>query len=173
MALRVVVMGVAGSGKTTVGRALAAALHVPFCDADSLHPPANTQRMRQGLPLDDEHRWPWLAAVHDRIATAAQSGEGLVMACSALKAVYRDRIAASLGPPPGGQLPFVHLEAPREVLATRLQRRRGHFFPPTLLDSQLATLEPLSAAEGFAVDATQPLADLVDTIRRGLANWPS
>jgi gluconokinase len=161
----VVVMGVAGSGKTTVGRALAMALQVPFCDADDLHPPANTARMQQGLPLDDAHRWPWLAAVHDRLATAAQRGEGLVMACSALKASYRQRLAADLP-----ALAFVHLQAPRAVLENRLANRRGHFFPATLLDSQLATLEPLSAAEGFAVDATLEVEPLVAAIRLGLHN---
>ena len=149
----VVVMGVAGSGKSTLGRALAKALEAPFCDADDLHPPANKERMQQGLPLDDAHRWPWLELVHARLRAAAVRPRGLVLACSALKQVYRDRLAEGL---PG--LVFVHLHADRDTLARRLQRRHGHFFPASLLDSQLDTLEPPDAA--IACDATRPLAEL-------------
>jgi gluconokinase len=164
MANLVVVMGVAGSGKSTIGRLLATALDVPFCDADDLHPAANTERMRQGLPLDDEHRWPWLRAVHERLAAAARAGQGLVVACSALKTSYRQRLVGSLG-----SVPFVLLHAPREVLATRLQQRRGHFFPATLLDSQWSTLEPLTEKEGFSVDAAQPVHEVLAQILNALA----
>lgn len=154
----VVVMGVAGCGKTTVGRALAQALGVPFVDADDLHPPANVDRMRRGLPLDDELRRPWLDAVHARLAAAAP--QGLVVACSALKRAYRARLAQGLP-----ALRFFHLHADRDTLAQRLQQRAGHFFAPHLLDDQLATLEPLAGEP--PLDARAAPAELVlELVRR-------
>lgn len=151
-----VVMGVAGAGKTTVGRALAAALGAPFCDADDLHPAASVERMRGGLPLDDEHRRPWLDAVHGRLCAAG--ARGLVVACSALKQAYRDRLAAGLP-----RLVFVHLAIDRATAAARLLDRPGHFFPPALLDSQFAALEPPRGA--LVLDGTRPVAELVDAAR--------
>jgi gluconokinase len=151
-------MGVAGSGKTTIGRRLALALAVPFVDGDDVHPPANVARMRQGLPLDDEHRWPWLDALRDRLADAVAAGHGIVVACSALRQTYRDRLARDLPPPC-----FVHLVVDRATLAARLARRRGHFFPAALLDSQLATLQ--APTTGVIVDATRPVADVVARLR--------
>ena len=138
----VVMMGVSGSGKTTVGEALAARLGVPFRDADEFHPRSNVEKMSAGIPLTDEDRWPWL----DAIATAIREtprGEGLVVSCSALKRAYRERIVRMAVRP----LMFVHLDGPKAVLAERLKGRKGHFFPPSLLKSQLATLEPLGADE--------------------------
>ena len=162
----VVLMGVAGCGKTTVGRAVALALAAPFVDADDLHPPANKARMAQGLPLDCDHRGPWLDAVHARIVAGSHDRRGVVVACSALKQTYRERLAKDLH-----QVVFVHLQADRSTLVQRLQQRVGHFFPAALLDSQLATLEPLSGppGEGLAVDATLPLDAVVTAVIDGLA----
>jgi gluconokinase len=142
----VVVMGVSGTGKTTVGPLLAEALGVPYAEADDFHPPANIAKMSAGTPLDDEDRRPWLDAIgrwaHD------QAGRGGVVSCSALKRSYRDRLrAAEAG------VVFLHLTGDRELIADRMQERKGHFFSGELLDSQLATLEPLQPDEnGVAVD---------------------
>ena len=140
----VVVMGVSGAGKSTVGLALAGLLGVQFVDADSLHPAANVAKMAAGTPLTDADRWPWLDLVGRALADAAEPG--LVVACSALKRSYRDAIRAAA---PGVR--FVHLVVPRVVLGDRVANRPGHFMPPTLVDSQLETLEPLGADEGGVV----------------------
>lgn len=128
---RWVIAGVSGCGKTTVGRALAAKLGVPFLDADDFHPPANVAKMRAGTPLDDADRAPWLEVLGSELA----KHESVVLACSALKRAYRDRLRQLAGP-----VAFVVLEVPREVLESRM-RGRDHFMPPELLDSQLADLE--------------------------------
>jgi carbohydrate kinase (thermoresistant glucokinase family) len=151
---RVVMVGVAGSGKTTVGQALAAALSVPFVDADAFHPPANRERMANGLPLDDGMRAPWLAAVHAHLAAEVAGGRGFVLACSALRQRYRDTLAAGLPP-----LRWVHLAADVATLGARLAARADHFFPASLLPSQLATFEPLVAGE--VVDASLPVPAIV------------
>ncbi len=141
----VVIMGVSGSGKSTVGSLLAEKLGVPFADADDLHPASNVAKMAAGTPLDDGDRWPWLALVGE--ALAAASGTGLVVACSALKRSYREAIRAA-----APETRFVLLHGPRALLAARMGTRTEHFMPLELLDSQLATLEPLAADEpGFAV----------------------
>lgn len=137
---QVVVMGVSGSGKSTVGEQLAARLGVPFVDGDALHPAANVAKMASGVPLTDEDRIPWLRAVGR--ALAGTSPEGVVVACSALKRGYRDLIRSEA---PGAV--FAELDGDRAVLAARMAARPGHFMPVTLLDSQLATLEPLQADE--------------------------
>lgn len=134
-------MGPAGSGKTTVGRLVAGALGVPFADADDFHSPASIEKMRAGRPLDDADRAPWLTRLAALIEES--KGSGLVLACSALKARYR----ATLEPPaapgaPSGALFVAYLSVPREELARRLALRAGHFAGPSLVDSQLATLEP-------------------------------
>ncbi|MGX9227874.1 gluconokinase [Streptomyces albus] len=136
----VVVMGVAGTGKTTVGRLLADALEVPYAEADAFHPPANVAKMSAGTPLDDTDRAPWL----DAIGAWAHSreGQGGVVSCSALKRSYRDRLRAAA---PG--IVFVHLTGDRELIARRMAERAGHFMPVALLDSQFATLEPLQPDE--------------------------
>ena len=144
----VVVMGVAGTGKTTIGPLLAARLGVPYAEGDDFHPQANITKMSAGTPLDDEDRWPWLDAIgtwaHER------AGRGGVVSCSALKRSYRDRLRAAA---PG--LVFVHLTGSRELIEDRMGHRQGHFMPTALLDSQFATLEPLRADEaGVAVDVS-------------------
>jgi carbohydrate kinase (thermoresistant glucokinase family) len=144
--LRVVVMGVAGSGKSTVGAALALRFGARFADADDLHPQRNIELMAQARPLSDDDREPWLRAVGD---TLARSDGAIVVACSALARRYRDIIRAYA---PGTR--FVHLAGSRAVLEQRLSARRGHFMPSALLDSQLDVLEPLAADEdGATVDA--------------------
>ena len=134
----VVVMGVAGSGKTTVGAALAGLIGVDFVDGDDLHPPSNVEKMHAGHPLADEDRWPWLDRVGGALAEAADAGRGLVMACSALKRAYRDRIRAAAGP----ELLFVFLDVSQGEARKRMAVRLNHFMPSALLDSQFDTLEP-------------------------------
>jgi gluconokinase len=154
---QVVVMGVSGSGKSTIGALLAHALDVPFTDADGLHPQANILKMAGGIPLTDEDRWPWLALVGQALADAGAEGTGLVVACSALRRVYRDAIVAA-----APNVRFVHLAGSLEVLSNRIEGRSEHFMPPALLRSQLATLEVLHDDEpGFAVDIAQPVPDIV------------
>jgi beta-N-acetylhexosaminidase len=141
----IVVMGVSGCGKTTIGNLLAHQLGMPFLDGDSLHPVENVAKMATGTPLTDEDRWPWLAAVGRELAAAGP--QGLVLACSALRRSYRV---------------FLHLHGSKEVLGSRLRGRTGHFMPATLLESQLSTLEPLGADEsGVVVDIAASVDDVV------------
>ena len=135
-----VVCGVSGSGKSTVGALLAERLGVPFVDADDLHPITNLDKMRAGVPLTDDDRWPWLRVVGETFAAASDSG--LVIACSALRRSYREAIETH-----ATGVQFVMLDGSRELLAGRLGQREGHFMPATLLDSQLATLEALADDE--------------------------
>ena len=145
----VIVMGVSGSGKTTLGTALAKRLGVEFIEGDSLHPAGNVAKMSAGTPLTDEDRWPWLA----NIARAMTATPGAVGSCSALKRVYRDRLRAGIGP----DLRFVCLAVSRSELERRMAERRGHFMPPGLLDSQLATLEPPThEPDALILDGTAP-----------------
>jgi gluconokinase len=157
----VVLMGVAGSGKTTVGRLLAAELGWTFVEGDAFHPLANVEKMHRGEPLTDADRAPWLRALRARIDELAAGGRSAVVACSALKQAYRAVLAA--GRP---EVVFVHLTAAPAVLRDRLRHRRGHFMPPGLLESQLATLE--EPAGVLAVDVTSRPAESVAAIRRGL-----
>ncbi len=153
-ARRIVVMGVSACGKSTVGLALADALGYGFQDGDDLHPAANKEKMSAGVALTDDDRWPWLADVGAALADA----DALVIACSALKRGYRDAIR--------GQAPdafFVHLHGSDAVLFERATGREGHFMPPSLLASQLATLEPLGDDEaGVVLDVAEPVGALVD-----------
>lgn len=154
-ALRVVVMGVSGSGKSVVGAALAHQMSIAYGDADDLHPAANIEKMTAGIPLDDEDRLPWLDAVGRWLIDHADRG-GL-MSCSALKRSYRDRLRAAA---PG--VLFVHLNGDRETIARRQASRPGHFMPAALLDSQFATLEPLSSDEpGLTVDVDAHIDSIV------------
>lgn len=154
--LRLVVMGVSGCGKSSVGEALAARLGIPYHDGDDLHPAENVERMRAGIPLTDADRWPWL----DRVAEVLQQAVPVIVGCSALKRAYRDRIRARAG----GPVVFVHLAGSREVIAARMAARHGHYMPVTLLDSQFAALEPPEAEEAVTVGIDQPLPDLVRTV---------
>lgn len=140
--LCVVVMGVSGCGKSTVGRLIAEALDRPYLEGDAFHPPANVERMRAGTPLTDEDRAPWLHTLAERLAQARRDGGGVVLACSALKRRYRDVLRGDV--PSGGtpDLAFVHLHGTRELLESRMAQRSGHYMPASLLASQLDALEP-------------------------------
>lgn len=151
---QIVVMGVSGSGKSSVGEALATALSVKFIDSDSLHSPASIEKMAAGSALTDDDRWPWLRAVGETIEEAP---DGIVVACSALRRAYRDAIRAEA---PGTF--FVHLAADYDLLAGRLAKRTNHFMPPSLLQSQFDILEPLQPDEaGFAVEIESPVPEIV------------
>lgn len=151
----VVVMGVSGSGKSTVGAALAQRLGVPYADADDLHPEANIAKMRGGEALEDTDRVPWLDAVGRWLA--ARDASGGVMSCSALTVAYRDQLRGH-----APRLELLHLDGTPEVVARRQGGRRGHFMPASLLDSQLATLEPLGADErGQVISVDQPVDAIV------------
>ncbi|HKJ94396.1 MAG TPA: gluconokinase [Gammaproteobacteria bacterium] len=146
-AIVAVVFGVSGSGKTEIGRRLANVMGWPFIDADDLHPQSNIRKMRAGQPLEDADRWPWLDILRQRIERQLSDGRSAVLACSALKQAYRDRLAAD-----PARVRFFYLKTPRAVLEQRLRDRRGHFFDPRLLDSQLETLEEPTAG-ATVVDA--------------------
>lgn len=169
----VVVMGVSGSGKTVVGSALARALGGRFAEGDRFHPPENISRMSAGLPLRDEDRWGWLDAIAVEIGEAERHGETLVVACSALKRVYRDRLRLA-----SRNLRFVYLEIGREAAAARVAARKGHFMPASLIDSQFAALEPPSPDEdALTLDAIRDPAELVafaaSEISRPATGFPS
>ncbi|MBZ9675781.1 gluconokinase [Mesorhizobium sp. ES1-1] len=153
----IVVMGVAGCGKSAVGTALAAALDALFIEGDKLHPPENVARMASGLPLTDELRAGWLDAIGERIALSAAQGEGVVAACSALKRSYRERLTGFCG-----EIVFLYLEIDPVSAKLRVANRKGHFMPASLVDSQFAILERPGADErALAVDATLPVANIV------------
>ena len=156
MANRIVVMGVSGCGKTSVGKALAQVLGAAFVDGDDLHPQANRDKMASGTPLTDDDRWPWL----DRVGQTLAGSDSMVVACSALKRVYRERVLAA-----APDTVFVHLTGTRELLAERMQARTDHFMPVSLLDSQLATLQQLEPDEpGFEIGIARPVGELVPEI---------
>ncbi len=159
----VVIMGVSGSGKSTVGLALAEKCGGVFLDADDFHPPANIEKMKRGEPLDDADRAPWL----DRLAMLlAESGNKPVfLACSALKARYREILTAG-----GGDVQFAHLSGTPEIIRARLRARAGHFMPQSLIDSQFAALETPEGA--VSIDIDQPVDAIVSTIIREL-NLPT
>ena len=159
-------MGVSGSGKSLIGAGLARALGLTFVEGDDYHPAENVERMSLGVPLTDDDRAGWLRALAARIGEAKDAGTGLVMTCSALKRSYRDVLRAG-----ASELRFVFLRGPRELIAARLAGRRGHFMPPSLLDSQFATLEePLSDEGTWVCDISESPKDLVaDLVARASA----
>jgi gluconokinase len=156
----VVLMGVAGSGKSSVMAALVARLGWPALEGDALHPPDNVAKMAAGVPLTDTDRAPWLAAIGDWIAEREAERQSSFVTCSALRRDYRGVLRR--GHP---SVWFVHLAAPRDVLEARIRRREGHFMPASMLDSQLATLEPLEPDEpGTTLDATAASDEIADRI---------
>jgi len=160
-----VVMGVSGTGKSSIGLQLAMALEVPFIEGDTFHSYANVAKMSAGVPLTDSDRADWLQALHGQIGGARQHGNGLVLSCSSLKRQYRDLLRSA-----DPALCFAHLAGPREVIAARMAARADHYMPASLLDSQLAALEPLEADEaGLVLDIVQPPALLVKQIMNYLA----
>ena len=159
--MNLVLMGVAGSGKTTVGQKLAAALGGSwrFADADDFHPPANIDKMSSGLPLEDADRWPWLDALRGHLDACAVRGEFVVLACSALKAAYRRQLAAARG---GTRM--IYLRGDPAAFRRRLRARTGHYLKADLLDSQFAALEEPEPAAALIIDATQPTDEIVGRI---------
>jgi gluconokinase len=153
-----VVMGVSGTGKTTVGTELARRLGWTWIEGDAHHPPENVAKMASGVPLTDADRWPWLEALAALVAVHDSAGHSTVLGCSALRRAYRN-VLRSDAPP--GSVAFVQLVAPPEVLRARMEDRE-HFMPPALLNSQIATLEPLGPDEnGVVVDVTAPVDEVV------------
>jgi gluconokinase len=161
-----VVMGVCGCGKSTVGAALATTLQWPFLDGDDFHPAANVEKMSVGVPLTDEDRWPWLDRIAAELRSILLRGGHAVLACSALKQAYRDRLARA------GDVRFVHLAGDYDTIASRLASRRHRYMPSTLLASQFATLEP--PADALTIDLRESVEAQVAAIRAayGLAAAP-
>ncbi|HEX8405046.1 MAG TPA: gluconokinase [Duganella sp.] len=158
--VRWVIMGVSGCGKSSVGEQLAAALNVAYLEGDDYHSPANVAKMSAGEPLTDADRAGWLEALRGEIESARERNAGLVLSCSALKQRYRDVLRG--GDP---HLHFAHLHGSRELLASRMATRNGHYMPPSLLDSQLASLEPLQGDEaGIVLDIADDVGALVQDI---------
>jgi gluconokinase len=157
-------MGASGSGKSTVGAALAARLDIPFADADAFHPAANIAKMSAGTPLDDDDRYPWLAAVGQWLADHERG----VMSCSALKRRYRDQLRSHRA-----TIEFLHLTGSPELIDRRQDKRTGHFMPSSLMESQFSALEPLDSDErGLAIDIGQSVDTIVETFARYLAARP-
>ena len=156
----VVVMGVSGSGKTVVGQALATDFGWPFFDADDFHPEANVAKMAAGTPLTDADRWPWLDRLVAEMKAIEERGANAVLACSALRQAYRDRIRRA------GDVRYVHLSGDHDTIAARLAARKNHYMPPTLLASQLATLE--APTDAIVVDVRDAVPVQVAKIRAAL-----
>ena len=153
----VVVMGVSGCGKTTVGKRLATQLGWPFFDADDFHPTGNVAKMAAGIPLTDDDRWPWLDRLSAMLREIATRGESAVLACSALRQAHRDRLKRA------GDLRFVHLVGDRATIAARIAERAHRYMPASLLDSQFAALE--APKDAIDIDIRHPVEELVATIR--------
>jgi len=158
-----VVMGVSGCGKSSVAFRLSEARGGDFLDADDFHPPANKAKMAAGIPLTDEDRWGWLDLLNEELKHRADSGHDTFLACSALRQVYRDRLATCLP-----TLRFIYLQGSREAIRSRLEQRTDHFMPPTLLESQFSTLEePMDA---LTVSIEQPLAQVAEDILKRISS---
>jgi gluconokinase len=159
-----IVMGVSGSGKSTIGEGLAARLGFTFEDGDRFHPASNVAKMSAGIPLTDEDRWPWLRAIADEIDRVCEAGGHVVIACSALKRAYRDILVHRRR-----DVRIVFLQGTQPLIASRLAERKGHFMPPGLLESQFKTLEPPGADENpVTVSIGAPVEKIVDDIVRRL-----
>jgi gluconokinase len=170
-ATHLVVMGVAGSGKSTLAAALSRQLGWACAEADEFHPAANIAKMSQGIPLQDEDRWPWLEEIRDWMTAQAAAGKSTVLTCSALKRGYRELLSGAQG-----RVVFLHLDGGADLISQRMQGREGHFMPPTLLPSQLATLEPLTqeeiAAGSLRLDISRSPEELVAAVVQAL-NLPT
>ena len=163
----IIAMGVASSGKSAVGAALARRLHAPFLDGDGYHPPANKEKMRTGIPLTDEDRWPWLETLAGALHQAAEEKGVAVGACSALRRAYRDYLIAKAGEP----ILFVFLDGDIEVIRKRIEARRHEFMNPRLLDSQFATLERPGADENvLRVDVSEPVETIATRVGKELTH---
>lgn len=147
----IIIMGVSGSGKSVVGSLLASKLDATFEDGDDFHPPSNKAKMSTGTPLTDEDRWPWYAVLRQRIEDMRHATPVYILACSALKPIYRDKLRAHDAPE---TLRFVLLDGSRELITSRMAARQGHFMPLSLLESQLATLDPTPDLVRVPIDGT-------------------
>lgn len=164
----VIVMGVSGCGKSSVGRALAQQFCLPYLEADEFHPPENVDKMSRGVPLSDDDRWPWLKALSHGMVDAAEMNGGVIASCSALKRIYREFILEKIDQP----ALFVFLDGDRETIYSRMQARSDHYMPPSLLDSQFADLERPDQDEpvlSFSIEQT--VNDLVEEISAALATY--
>ena len=160
----IILMGVSGSGKTTLGKHLAADLDWPFYDGDDFHPQANVEKMARGEALTDDDRWPWLDALHQHIDALLAQGKHAILACSALKHSYRERLRGA-----HAEVRMVYLQGSYALILHRLQERHHHFMPADLLTSQFEALEEPQASEGvLTVDIARPLDVLSRDIRRAL-----
>jgi gluconokinase len=154
----IIVMGVSGSGKSTIAKGISTVTGWEFAEGDAFHSDANVEKMRSGHALTDEDRWPWLESIGDWITTKESAGESAVVTCSALRRVYRDLLRR--GRP---HVRFLHIEAPTDLIQDRMEHRPGHYMPPSLLPSQLATLEPLGSDEpGVSVPNEGTPAQVLD-----------
>ncbi|MBT2519837.1 gluconokinase [Arthrobacter sp. ISL-28] len=166
-ATHLVVMGVAGSGKSTIAAALSKQLGWASAEADEFHPQSNIEKMSQGIPLQDEDRWPWLQQIQKWMTEQARAGHCTVLTCSALKRSYRQLLSEA-----EGRVLFIHLHGEADLISERMQGREGHFMPPMLLPSQLATLEPLSpeelAAGSLRLDISKSPEQLIEAILAAL-----
>jgi gluconokinase len=161
----IVIMGVSGAGKTTIGSLLAERLGFAFLEGDQFHPHANVAKMQRGEPLDDADRWPWLDRLAAELRGARNEGHGLVLTCSALKRAYRERLRAGVP-----ELQFVWLDGDRTVIQARLGRRKGHFMPSTLLESQFTALEEPGPEESVVrVSIDRAPAEIVTEIMRAIS----
>jgi gluconokinase len=161
----VIIMGVSGVGKTTVGELLAGRTGWAFYDADQFHPSSNIEKMRSGIPLTDEDRWPWLDRLNEVLRTADAKGESAILACSALKQRYRDRLEQGLS-----RVQWVHLAGSFELIKARLDQRKGHYMTAQLLESQFAALEP--PVDALVLDVAEGPAALTATVERALSPAP-
>lgn len=163
----IIVMGVSGSGKTSIAESIAAKLQVAFVEGDSLHPASNVEKMSKGIPLTDDDRWPWLDEIGRQMSASLADGAGIVVSCSALKRVYRDRLRSATG----GNLYFVYLNGSKELLSARMGHRQGHFMPTSLLESQLATLEVPTGEPGVVtVGIDETIDAIAEAARKELAS---
>ena len=159
----IVVMGIAASGKSTLGRALAKSLDWEFVEGDDYHPADNIEKMRQGVPLDDADREPWLESMNDYLKLLDKVGKSAVVACSALKQQYRDRLGHGVS-----DMRYVFLCGDPELIQRRIVERKGHFMPPDLLDSQIAAMEP--PQDAIWVGVGLPLAEKVGVVERAISH---
>ena len=157
----VILMGVAGSGKTAVGKGVATRLNWLFLDADVFHPAANIEKMKQGIPLNDEDRTPWLLALRDELKRLLAEGRSAILACSALKESYRRLLSDDVS-----AMSFVLLDVDQETIRERLQNRSAHFFPKELMQSQFASLEKPKNA--IVIDARKPLDEVIDRVIKAI-----
>jgi gluconokinase len=164
-----IVMGVSGSGKSTIGEMLATRLGWDYEDGDRFHPASNVAKMSAGQPLTDEDRWPWLRAIADEIDRVCEAGRHAVIACSALKRIYRDILVHGRN-----DVRIIYLDGTEALIASRLARRKGHFMPPGLLASQFKTLEPPGEGENpLTVSIDAPVEAIVDDIISQLRQTPA